>query len=533
MHRTGLVQVSGINFGNICEGKKDIDAHLDAPSLIAIAFDTVLPKILTFGRGFPWRTQEFLIRDAAWVDLAGHLPTIPYFLAQCLVQSRRAPKTTTFKTKKFSLMVVVPAVQWNQDPHAVSTDLDDYEDLDPFAAQQEDEDPFGNDLEPAHSLSTATRPSAKRAHIRGKSDSTSSTVSPPRKKPAHVFCLPDRDDLKEALKNGGSMDAARAPKVYDLCNEDIQFHQIPVRPLADILKTPQHHSFGLDISNSSISQLTINVPLCSMIGIGAFKTAHPGWLTLSPLSSSGLGSCTQQDVVIKWPFYRPSSHTAAAESSTLKIACYALADELQKLLNESNVLYWAKSLLNFTYKYIDHCIDAASSPPSFQIPRVRFMDAGIALAFSHHSSNTQGTSNQAPTADVKAGTFSAVYLLEEPVTFDGPGNQTFTKFIHNKDCEPSLDDDEYGYDLAVFLAFTQHIQYAKTDGLAFVSDYQGSTELLTDPQILTHRCLSSSVSDGNDLFGDGNIASMVDDFEMKHVCNYYCKWPGFGLEVYA
>ncbi|KAG1869084.1 hypothetical protein C8R48DRAFT_553754, partial [Suillus tomentosus] len=130
---------------------------------------------------------------------------------------------------------------------------------------------------------------------------------------------------------------------------------------------------------------------------------------------------------------------------------YALADELQKLLNESNVLYWAKSLLNFTYKYIDHCIDAASSHPSFQIPRVCFVDAGIALAFSHHLSNTQGMSNQAPTAD------------------------TFTKFIHNKDCEPSLDDDEYGYDLAVFLAFTQHIQYAKTDGLAFVSDYQGST----------------------------------------------------------
>ncbi|KAG1763418.1 hypothetical protein EV702DRAFT_1051821 [Suillus placidus] len=556
----------GINFGNICEGKKDIDACLDAPSLIAIAFDTILPKILTFGRGFPWRTHEFVVRDAAWVDLSGHLPAIPYFLAQCLVQSRRAPKTTTFKTKKFSLMVVVPAAQWSeyeewlerteeeetlheqlqrrrsihtdiedQDPHAAGTDLDDYEDPDPFAAQlEEDDDPFGNDMEPLYSLSTAMRTSAKRAHVRGKSDSTSSTVSPPRKKLAHVFRLPDRDDLKEALKNGGSMDAARAPKVYDLRNEDIQFHQIPVRPLADILKTPQHRSFELDISNSSIGQLTIDVPLRSMIGIGAFKTAHPGWLSLSPLSSSGLGSRTQQDVIVKRPFYRPSSHTgAAAGSNTLKIARYALADELQKLLNESNVLYWAKSLLNFTYEYIDHCIDAASSPPSFQIPRVRFVDAGIALAFSHHSSNTQGTSNQAPTTDIKAGTFSAVYLLEEPVTFDSPGNQTFTKFIHNKDCEPSLDDDEYGYDLAVFLAFTQHIQYAKTDGLAFVSDYQGSTELLTDPQILTHRCLSSSVGDGNDLFGDGNIASMVDDFETKHVCNYYCKWPGFGLEVYA
>jgi hypothetical protein len=43
----------------------------------------------------------------------------------------------------------------DQDPHAVGTDSDDYEDPDPFAAQEEDDDPFGNNLEPAHSLSTA------------------------------------------------------------------------------------------------------------------------------------------------------------------------------------------------------------------------------------------------------------------------------------------------------------------------------------------------------------------------------------------
>jgi hypothetical protein len=44
----------------------------------------------------------------------------------------------------------------DQDPHAVGTDLDDYEDPDPFAAQlEEDDDPFGNDMEPPYSLSTA------------------------------------------------------------------------------------------------------------------------------------------------------------------------------------------------------------------------------------------------------------------------------------------------------------------------------------------------------------------------------------------
>ncbi|KAG2050501.1 hypothetical protein BDR06DRAFT_639532 [Suillus hirtellus] len=67
--------------------------------------------------------------------------------------------------------------------------------------------------------------------------------------------------------------------------------------------------------------------------------------------------------------------------------------------------------------------------------------------------------------------FLAVYLLEEQVTFNTTGNETFTKFIHhNLDYRPSLNEDAYGYDLAIFLTFTQHVQYAKTEGLAFISD---------------------------------------------------------------
>ncbi|KAG2158086.1 uncharacterized protein EDB93DRAFT_1100863 [Suillus bovinus] len=502
-----------INFGNICEGKKDIDACLDTPGLITITLDTILPKILAFGKRFPWRTEEFVVWDASWVDLSGHLPAILYFLSQCLVQSRCRPKTTTFKTKQFSLMVVVPAAQWSeyeawldkteeeisqntlleqlqrhrfintgtkQDPRTSGTNSED-----PWAAQQ-DEDPFGPDLEGPDALSTVERnstvtwsdssahnrpdalstagpqhshtcPSAKHAHFRAESDSTNSTVSSPHKKPVHdVFHLPDHNDLREALKSGGSVDAVRAPKVYDLRNEDIQFHQIPVHPLADILKTPQYRSFKPNISNSLIGQLTIDVPLRSMIGIGAFKTAHPG----------GLGSRAQQDVVIKWLLHRPPSHAAGA--STLKISPYTLPDEHTKLLNESNALL-----------------------------------------------------NKLPWQMSGQGCFQR-YLLEGRVMMsDTPDNQTFMKFIHNKDYGPSLDEDEYGYDLAVFLAFTQHIQYAKTEGLAFISDYQD-----LDPPL----CFSSSVSEGSNIFGNGN---MVDDFEAKHLCNHYCKWPGFGLEFLA
>ncbi|KAG2148337.1 hypothetical protein BD769DRAFT_1345377, partial [Suillus cothurnatus] len=121
---------------------------------------------------------------------------------------------------------------------------------------------------------------------------------------------------------------------------------------------------------------------------------------------------------------------------------------------------------------------------------------------------------------------SAVYLLEERILFND--KEEFTKFIHNMDCVPSLDEDEYGYDLAVFLAFMQHLQYVQTKGLVFISDYQGSLTLLTDPQILTHPCV-----EGGDVFGDGNIEGMVNEFERKHSCNHYCRWPGFGLQPFG
>ncbi|CAK5283906.1 unnamed protein product, partial [Mycena citricolor] len=39
--------------------------------------------------------------------------------------------------------------------------------------------------------------------------------------------------------------------------------------------------------------------------------------------------------------------------------------------------------------------------------------------------------------------------------------------------------------MADILCFTQHVQYEKSGGLVFISDYQGSKLLLSDPQIMT------------------------------------------------
>jgi hypothetical protein len=62
----------------------------------------------------------------------------------------------------------------------------------------------------------------------------------------------------------------------------------------------------------------------------------------------------------------------------------------------------------------------------------------------------------------------AAFLLKEVIM-----GKDFTKFIHNMDPNPLLDPDQDGYDFALFLAFTQHVQYVKMGGLVFISDYQG------------------------------------------------------------
>ncbi|KIK23171.1 hypothetical protein PISMIDRAFT_72739, partial [Pisolithus microcarpus 441] len=140
----------------------------------------------------------------------------------------------------------------------------------------------------------------------------------------------------------------------------------------------------------------------------------------------------------------------------------SLGDELPKLHHEANTLYWANALLTMTYNFIDGVISSADAPPPFNIPRLCFVNAGLALA---HSQLTKGLAKPK-----FGGMLCGVYLLEEKI--EG-GSDAFIKYIHNMDCGPSLSMDMDGYDIAEFLTFTQHVQYAKSGGLVIISDYQG------------------------------------------------------------
>ncbi|KIM58808.1 hypothetical protein SCLCIDRAFT_16688 [Scleroderma citrinum Foug A] len=138
---------------------------------------------------------------------------------------------------------------------------------------------------------------------------------------------------------------------------------------------------------------------------------------------------------------------------------------MQKLFCEANVMYWGKCLLKLTYDFIDRSLAAYPDLPPFNSPHVHFIDAGLALSYA-----------PGVTRYSKVGSIHTAFLIEE---FIEGRNNNFIKYIHNSTATPLLDPDEEGYELTLFFCFAQHVQYAKTGGLAFISDFEGERNDLT------------------------------------------------------
>lgn len=176
--------------------------------------------------------------------------------------------------------------------------------------------------------------------------------------------------------------------VLTLLNETIQFCPVKSCALSDILKDKQHRAFKLDPELSQAGMLSVETSLKKMIGAGGFKMAHPGWLTLfsahPTMLETELGSRPQQNVAVKHPFYKNYPPGSSNAPGNFTIGQYAIKDEMVKLFREANVLYWAGSLLQFAYEFIDHCLYCSSEPPPFDIPCLHFVDAGLAVSYHNH-----------------------------------------------------------------------------------------------------------------------------------------------------
>ncbi|KAJ2911956.1 hypothetical protein MD484_g8458, partial [Candolleomyces efflorescens] len=226
---------------------------------------------------------------------------------------------------------------------------------------------------------------------------------------------------------------------------------------------------------------------------GSFKTAHEATILSGPQAL--IDHFSRHKIIAKRPYIYEER----------VLTRLPVTDELGDIGNECNILIWASALLTMMYDYMD---------------AVRLYEQG-SLIRSHLMAQVPPTKPQSRHFGARKAfrsqkgispSIRLAYLLEEKIE----GN--FVKYIHNGEPHPLLAPDDPEYPVAEFLCFTQHVQYIQTAKSAFISDYQGAGNRLTDPQILTHHEFSLST------FGMGNIAEGFIDFEAKHQCNHYCEW---------
>ncbi|EGO02427.1 hypothetical protein SERLA73DRAFT_47425, partial [Serpula lacrymans var. lacrymans S7.3] len=130
----------------------------------------------------------------------------------------------------------------------------------------------------------------------------------------------------------------------------------------------------------------------------------------------------------------------------------AIKDELAKMLVEANCMYWGCSLMKIVYQFISNsnCKEGLTELPPPTVPRLCMVYSTIAVP-------------------VVPSLKSAVYLLEERIEGD------FVKYINNNSASPRPGLNNKQKLIAEFLCFTQRVQYHLSHGLAFLSDFQGSS----------------------------------------------------------
>jgi len=112
----------------------------------------------------------------------------------------------------------------------------------------------------------------------------------------------------------------------------------------------------------------------------------------------------------------------------------AYAEKERAVFDEAKILVWASALLNLAYEFIaaelDKQVACGSPPPTFDIPEIRFVAAGIAIA---QKPVVAGTTS--------SGTNRAVYLLEERLSGE---KSDFVKYLHNASACSDLDTNDPG-----------------------------------------------------------------------------------------
>jgi hypothetical protein len=121
--------------------------------------------------------------------------------------------------------------------------------------------------------------------------------------------------------------------------------------------------------------------------------------------------------------------------------------------------------MDLIYQFVACEVKTKGESP-YPIPELRFMRVMIALV------------HNLPTPKA--------FLIEEWINMDN-GDHRFIKYLNNRvPHHISVPQAPKAQEITDFLIFAQHVQWKKSQYLAFTSDYQGAGTLLTDPQITSN-----------------------------------------------
>jgi len=195
--------------------------------------------------------------------------------------------------------------------------------------------------------------------------------------------------------------------------------------------------------------------------MGRFKTAHPGTLRLD--GGALVPPFTGEKVCVK------QLYVSRGEGKK-GIARLKGRYELLALLTECNCLRWASLLLDLTYKFIARETERKGQSPAQPIPQLRFTNTMIAVVKGEEKA----------------------FLVEQWIHTD-EGNCQFVKYINNRLPRSCLSvfAPPGAFGRVEFLIFAQHVQWQKTGLAAFTSDYQGASNVLTNPQITSNPYVQS------------------------------------------
>lgn len=213
------------------------------------------------------------------------------------------------------------------------------------------------------------------------------------------------------------------------------------------------------------------VPATLMLGpdpvgtAGSFKQAYTGRIC-------SLSGAPFPDAV---PFTSGAEVCAKRAIKSVRGSKIELLDDassLSVLAREMRALEYGAALTKLGYSFIDRELQKADDPPP-HIYRLSYVNFALFIAEPTSNGGKRGS--------------NGVFLIEDLLNVN-----TFEKYLTNSSVVP-LEEDRS--DFTEFLNFIQHVQWAKTGGGMFVSDFQGTTRRSLTPVLLAYEyCMAQATS---------------------------------------